>query len=548
MMRFMAIDHPVLPSDTVLHAFGAVRRGGPDTGADAPRPLPGGQGLSVLAGSLVLKPHAAEHFAEARWSAEVVELLADRAVGFRVARPVRSRDGALLVDGWAATEVLDGELHGVGPEQDWTALFEAGRAYNEALLGIARPDLLDARTHRWALADRVAFGDTYPDPIPAAGLLLEALLRQRRPSHEPEQIVHGDLTGNVLFSPGRPPAVIDFSPYWRPAGYAQAVTAVDALLWYDAPLSVLEIAARHAGPAFSDHLIRALIFRLVAHSEAVKANGESAIWLHDPEMERFDLVYDVVKRFQRGPLGSAPARPFDAVLCDIDGVLRHWPSDSAIESAHGLAPGAFAAVAFAPERLLPAITGEVEDEGWRDSVTEGLLADGHCAALADARAVVATWRAVRPRVDENVLALLQLAREILPVVLVSNATTRLESDLEEHGLTEFLDDLVNTSRIGVAKPDPRIFDYAARRAGVPAERCLFIDDTLENVEAARKAGMTAVHFRESADLEEALRPLFPLLRQATRAGARAGIGAGPEDVEAGRPAATVVSADPSVGR
>ena len=530
MMRPMAIDHPALPSHAVLDAFGAVRRDGAGAGDgsdDLPRPLPGGQGLSVLAGSLVLKPHAADHFAEACWSAEVVEQLSGRALGFRVARPVRSRDGALLVEGWSATEVLEGELRGVGPD-DWNALFEAGRAYNEALLGIARPGLLDSRTHRWALADRVAFGDPYPDPLPAARLLLETLLKQRRPNHEPEQVVHGDLTGNVLFSPGRPPAVIDFSPYWRPAGYAQAVAAVDALLWYGAPHSVLETAARHAGPAFGDHLIRALIFRLVAHSEAVKAIGGGALLTEDPEMDRFDLVYDVVKRFQRGTPGSAGSRPFDAVLCDIDGVLRHWPSDSVLESAHGLVPGAFRATAFAPERLLPAITGEVEDGRWRESVAEGLVAEGHCASAAEARAVVARWSALRPRVDEDVLAMLQLAREVLPVVLVSNATTRLEADLEEQGLAEFSADLVNTSRLGFAKPDPRVYEFAARRAGVPAERCLFVDDTRENVEAARAAGMTAVHFREPGDLETALRPLFPLLRRSAPSGVvlSAGPGAG----------------------
>jgi putative hydrolase of the HAD superfamily len=523
MMRIMAPDLPVLPPRAVLDAFGAA--GDADLGtaegagpaeqaaqAGALRPLPGGQGSSVLAGPLVLKPHAPEHLAEAHWSAEVVEALAGRADGFRVARPVRARDGALFVEGWGATEFLDGELRGVGPA-DWPALIEAGLAYNEALRELARPEMLDRRTHRWALADRVAFGAPYPDPVPAARLLLETLLRQRRPCREPAQIIHGDLAGNVLFSPGRPPAVIDFSPYWRPADYALAVAAVDALLWYEAPLSVLELVAGRTGPDFADHLIRALIFRLVAHSEAVKAAGAAASAGADPEMERFDLVYDLVKRFQRGPLGSAGSRAFDAVLCDVDGVLRHWPSDEALESAHGLAPGAFAAVAYAPGRLLPAITGAVTDERWRESVAEGLVEEGHCASLAAARAVVAEWKGVRPSVDDDVLALLQLAREILPVVLVSNATSRLETDLKDLGLAEFVDQVVNTSRIGFAKPDPRVFAHAARQAGVPVERCLFVDDTRGHVEAARAAGMHAVHFHEAADLEEALRPLFPLLRR-----------------------------------
>ena len=195
-------------------------------------------------------------------------------------------------------------------------------------------------------------------------------------------------------------------------------------------MSVLELVARQTGPDFADHLIRALIFRLVAHSEAVKAAGAAAAAAVDPEMERFDLVYDLVKRFQRGPLGSAGSRAFDAVLCDVDGVVRHWPPHAELESAHGLAPGAFAAVAFAPGRLLPAITGEVTDERWRENVAEGLVAQGHCATPAEARAVIADWNGLRPRVDDDVLALLQLAREVLPVVLVSNATSRCRAARE----------------------------------------------------------------------------------------------------------------------
>jgi len=44
--------------------------------------------------------------------------------------------------------------------------------------------------------------------------------------------------GNVLFADASPPAVIDFSPYWRPAGLALAVAAVDALMWGGARLAL----------------------------------------------------------------------------------------------------------------------------------------------------------------------------------------------------------------------------------------------------------------------------------------------------------------------
>lgn len=58
---------------------------------------------------------------------------------------------------------------------------------------------------------------------------MDGLLAAVRPVRLPSQLVHGDIAGNVLFAAGQSPAVIDFSPYWRPPGYALAVAAVDLL-------------------------------------------------------------------------------------------------------------------------------------------------------------------------------------------------------------------------------------------------------------------------------------------------------------------------------
>jgi putative hydrolase of the HAD superfamily len=201
------------------------------------------------------------------------------------------------------------------------------------------------------------------------------------------------------------------------------------------------------------------------------------------------------------------ASPFDAVLCDVDGVVRNWPSMEPIELEHGVVPGTLYTAAFAAHRLHPAITGQVTDAQWRAQVAEDLAAsDG--ISLETARGLVAGWSAMRPTLHTDVVALLQRVRGVMPVALVSNATDRLEADLAEHGLDEFLEQLVNTSRIGFAKPDPRVYAYAAERVGVPPERCLFVDDSAGNVEAARAAGMRAVHFRQFADLDDVLRPLF----------------------------------------
>lgn len=184
------------------------------------------------------------------------------------------------------------------------------------------------------------------------------------------------------------------------------------------------------------------------------------------------------------------------MLCDIDGMLRHWPvpGHADLDRLHGLPAGTLAAAAFTPSRLHPAITGKITDEQWRSTVTADIAEA--CGSMDRARAVVTAWSDLMPRVDQEVVALLKRARKAVTVALVSNATTQLDSDLARQGLDVLADAVVNTAHIGVAKPDPRVYLIAAERVGAPVHRCLFIDDTAADVTAAREVGMTALHYRE----------------------------------------------------
>lgn len=200
--------------------------------------------------------------------------------------------------------------------------------------------------------------------------------------------------------------------------------------------------------------------------------------------------------------------PFDAVLCDVDNVVRTFDSSgvTALERAAGLAVGTTAKIGFAPETVLPALRGEITPQEWVAAIAEGLavlLEDETAAWELGSALLESPFRA-----DETVVALLRRARIRVPVVLVSNAMLGLEADLDSLGLSDLADDVVNSARVGIAKPDPRIFHLAAARAGVRPQRCLFVDDAPENVEAATALGMRAVRYRGPTDLEEALRPLF----------------------------------------
>ncbi|WP_228977038.1 HAD family phosphatase [Streptomyces sp. DH12] len=60
-----------------------------------------------------------------------------------------------------------------------------------------------------------------------------------------------------------------------------------------------------------------------------------------------------------------------------------------------------------------------------------------------------------------------------------------------------VDCLIDSCMVGVRKPDPAIFDIAAKTAGAEPADCVLVDDLAENCAAARAQGWRAVHFRDN---------------------------------------------------
>jgi putative hydrolase of the HAD superfamily len=184
-----------------------------------------------------------------------------------------------------------------------------------------------------------------------------------------------------------------------------------------------------------------------------------------------------------------------AMLIDFDGVLRRWDPDDTTraEEQCGLPKGAILRAAFAPDLLRPAITGRVSDETWRQQIAERLSA-GYPSAQADL--AVALWSESPGAIDQRVLSTVRSCRERATVVLVTNATTRLDRDLARLGLTTTFDHVINSSVVGHAKPDSAFFAAALATAGVVAEEAFLIDDDAGNVDAAMRIGIAGHHYRD----------------------------------------------------
>ncbi|MCG3041319.1 HAD family phosphatase [Streptomyces sp. S1A] len=74
--------------------------------------------------------------------------------------------------------------------------------------------------------------------------------------------------------------------------------------------------------------------------------------------------------------------------------------------------------------------------------------------------------------------------------------------------TELFDDVLLSFEAGHRKPSPRMFALAAERAGVPADRCVLIDDLAYNCAGAEAAGWHAIHFTDTTEAAERLGELL----------------------------------------
>jgi putative hydrolase of the HAD superfamily len=97
-------------------------------------------------------------------------------------------------------------------------------------------------------------------------------------------------------------------------------------------------------------------------------------------------------------------------------------------------------------------------------------------------------------VHVEVLELVRRQRTHRVVAILTNATDRLGDDLRRLGLQDEVDVVFNSSVLGHAKPDHRVFLDVCARLGAAARVCTFVDDSLGNVIAANEVGLAGHHF------------------------------------------------------
>jgi epoxide hydrolase-like predicted phosphatase len=209
------------------------------------------------------------------------------------------------------------------------------------------------------------------------------------------------------------------------------------------------------------------------------------------------------------------ASEIDAVLFDFGGVFTPSPFDAAEElgASLGAAPGRMLEIVFGPyhqdtnhpwHRLE---RGEIPLLEARDAIIALGRAEGIDTDPFRLFARMGAGGARAPMVER---AQRIGAHGYRTALVTNNAHEFRDGWRKLVPADELFQVIVDSSEVGMRKPDPRIFELALQRlGGIRPERALFLDDAASNVAAAEKLGIQSVLVR--ADLKGALAALDTLL-------------------------------------
>jgi putative hydrolase of the HAD superfamily len=186
-----------------------------------------------------------------------------------------------------------------------------------------------------------------------------------------------------------------------------------------------------------------------------------------------------------------------AVIFDVGGVLDRAGDPTAEEASRqrlaaelGLELDEMWRRFYQSDPWYLARIGEIDDaEFWnRNLVPLGIVDPTQQAAFSER---LFEFKEVTPAMR----GLLEDLHGRVKLGIISNASDTLEIGLEErYRITHYFDVIINSARVGFAKPEPEIYVLALDRLEVAPEEAVFTDDQQHNVDAAVALGMHATLF------------------------------------------------------
>jgi putative hydrolase of the HAD superfamily len=197
------------------------------------------------------------------------------------------------------------------------------------------------------------------------------------------------------------------------------------------------------------------------------------------------------------------AVPIEAVIFDYGGVISVSPFErlAAAEERLGLRPGALAELLGYGIDIAEPAPGEPYTNKWH-LLEIGAIELPEYADWVRERSAAVFGRTIDPGRGMSVDAMGihwmvvqeigRLRAEGYKLAICSNNIAAYREAWQRQFPIDWFDAVVDSSEVGVRKPDPAIYRLTAERLGVEPAACAFLDDHPGNVAGAIAAGMAGI--------------------------------------------------------
>ena len=199
------------------------------------------------------------------------------------------------------------------------------------------------------------------------------------------------------------------------------------------------------------------------------------------------------------------SRNLKSIIFDFGNVLSVWDPQQLYQNMLG---DARAVESFLHEIDFPAWNAE-QDKGRPFSEGVALLSAQFPQHAHLIRAYHERWEeSVVGAIEGTVEIVRQLAKAHYPLYILSNfSAEKFPFMRRRYPFLQLFDDIIISGEHGLIKPDPAIYHLTLRRIRRAAPDCVFIDDSLPNLETARRLGFETIHYQSPPQLRGELRAL-----------------------------------------
>lgn len=111
--------------------------------------------------------------------------------------------------------------------------------------------------------------------------------------------------------------------------------------------------------------------------------------------------------------------------------------------------------------------------------------------------------------NQPVIDLIRSLRKRYKTALLSNVGRgSLSTRFSDEELADWFEVVVASGEVGMAKPDPEIYQHTAEKLDVKPSECLFIDDRPHLLEGAKKVGMKTILYQDFEQMKGELEKIL----------------------------------------